>query len=101
MVFNSRDLAGGKDTVLPLFLIGGFNTLEIQVIVNLFDQFETDDTVVGGFIFGESTLAAFGRQVVERFHPFRVEDFIDTAQKIVPLIYVAHRKEKKVKPINQ
>ena len=36
-------------------------------------------------------MAGFGRQVVERFHTLRVEDFIDTAHKIAPLIYFAEK----------
>lgn len=81
VVLNASDLAGGKDPVLPLGLVGVLDTLEVQVIVNLLDQFETDNAIVGCLVSGEGALTLFGRLVVEGFDTFRVEDFVDTVDE--------------------
>lgn len=82
VVLNASDLAGRKDAVLPLGLVGVLDALEVQVIVNLLDQFETDNTVVGCLVGGERALTLFGSHVVKGFDTFRVEDFVDTVHKL-------------------
>lgn len=78
VVLNPRDLAGGKDAVLPLLLIGVLDALQVKVVVDLFDQLKADHAVVGRLVCGKGALALFGGQVIESLHALRIEDFVHT-----------------------
>lgn len=82
VVLNTSYLARRKNPVLPLGLVGILDALEVQVVVNLLNQFETDNAIVGCLVGGEGTLTLLRRLVVEGFDTFRVEDFVDTIREL-------------------
>lgn len=75
--FNSSDFAQRHDAVLPLSFVRVPDPLDIHVVVDLLNEFQSYDTVVGRLINLNGTLAFFGGEVKERVHPFRVEDLVD------------------------
>lgn len=85
VVLHARDLAGWQNPVLPLLLVGVLHALQVEVVVDLLDQLETDNAVVGGTVCGKRALALFGGQVVEFLNPFWVKYFIHTGIISMPL----------------
>lgn len=85
VVLHARDLAGWQNPVLPLLLVGVLHALQVEIVVDLLDQLETDNAVVGGTVCGERALALFGGQVVEFLNPFGVKYFIHTDIISMPL----------------
>lgn len=77
VVFDAGDFGFGEDPLLPGGFVGVFDSLEVHVVVNCFDEFEAYDAVVGCFFDGDAALALFGGHFVEFVHAFGVEDLVD------------------------
>lgn len=58
--FDLRHLATGENTVLPFPFVGILDFLDVHIMVDLFDQLEPDDAVVGRSIGGNIVATLIG-----------------------------------------
>lgn len=79
VVLDAADVALRQDAVLPLRLVRVLHALQVHRVVDLFDQLEPDDGVVGCFFDGDALAALFGGLAEEVVHALGVEDFIHAA----------------------
>ena len=77
VVLDAGDLALGQDAVLPGGFVGVPDALEVHCVVDFFDEFEADDGVVCGFVFGNAGVTFFLGELEEFFYSLRVEDLVD------------------------
>lgn len=77
---NMSDLSIREDTMLPLTLVRVLDSLHVQIIVDGFDQFQSDNAVVCCFVGDERAFAFLRREVVECVYALWVEDFVDTVR---------------------
>lgn len=64
----------------PCGLVRVLQALVVECVVETFDQFQTDNTVVGRTVLSDGLPADFSREFVESVDAIRVEDFIYTTE---------------------
>ena len=72
------DLAFRKDAMLPLSFVRVLHPLQVHVVIDLLNQLQADNTVVGSLVGEERALAFCGRLAVELVDSLGVEDLIHT-----------------------
>lgn len=72
--------AGPEDPVLPFGFVSLFDPLLVEVVVDLFEKLQADDTVVGTSISSKGVVSSIVSAVVEIIDAVWVEDLVHTGQ---------------------
>jgi hypothetical protein len=81
-MLDACDLATREDTVLPLGLVGVLDPLNIHVLVDLFDQLESDNAIICSLVRLEGALTLISGEVVEFLGSLGVEDLVDAKARL-------------------
>lgn len=81
-VSDAGDFAVVHDALRPLFFGQVLDLVGVLFRVDFFEEFDTDDAVVGGFVLGDSFGTGFRVLAVDVVDALGVEDFVD-ARRLV------------------
>lgn len=81
-VSDAGDFAVVHDALRPLFLGKVLDLVGVLFRVDFFEEFDTDDAVVGGFVLGDSFGTGLRVLAVDVVDALGVEDFVD-ARRLV------------------
>lgn len=80
-VVGGGDFTEREDLVLPVVRVRVVETLSVHLAVDLFDQFEANDRVVGGLVAADLGFAHVGAHGEELVDLVRIKDLVDTGEK--------------------
>lgn len=85
-VSDAGDFAVVHDTLRPLFFGKVLDLVGVLFRVDFFEEFDTDDAVVGGFVLSDSFGTGLRVLAVDVVDALGVEDFVD-ARRLVSVLF--------------
>lgn len=86
LVVYLDDFSERENAVLPVLLVRVVQALPVHVTVHLFDEFQADDTVVGGLVAVDLFPSCVIVKAIELVDLVRVEDLVHTKKTSMPAL---------------